>query len=80
MNKYKTSKKKTGKPLGFSMNNYLLFGLAVGLLIIGYLLLGVGPAESKASLTAAPIVLVLAYCILIPVAIMWRAKSGSKES
>ena len=80
MNKYKTSKKKAGKPLGFSMNNYLLFGLAVGLLIIGYLLLGVGPAESKTSLTAAPIVLVLAYCILIPVAIMWRAKSGSKES
>jgi hypothetical protein len=54
--------------------------LAFIALVIGYMLLRVGPAEGPTSLTAAPIVLVLGYCILIPLAIIWRRKSGSKES
>jgi hypothetical protein len=76
----KSAKKRAEKPLGFSRINYLLFGLAFIALVIGYMLLRVGPAEGPTSLTAAPIVLVLGYCILIPLAIIWRRKSGSKES
>lgn len=55
----------------FGSKNYILFGLAILVIVIGYFLLGSG------SMTMAPILLVLGYCVLIPVAIMVR--SGPEE-
>lgn len=51
----------------FGQKNYILFGLAILVIVIGYFLLGSG------SMTMAPILLVLGYCVLIPVAIMVRS-------
>ena len=48
----------------FGLKNYVIFGLAMLVIVIGYILLGSG------SMTMAPILLVLGYCVLIPVAIM----------
>ena len=50
----------------FGLKNYVLFGIAILVIVIGYFLLGSG------SMTMAPILLVLGYCVLIPVAIMVR--------
>ena len=50
----------------FGMKNYIWFGIAVIVIIIGYFLLGSG------SMTLAPVLLVLGYCVLIPIAIMVR--------
>lgn len=55
----------------FGSKNYILFGVAILVIVIGYFLLGSG------SMTMAPILLVLGYCVLIPVAIMVR--SGPEE-
>lgn len=54
--------------------------LALGLisLIVGYLCLSRGPEDNPLSLTIAPILLVLGYCILIPVAIMFKGKKKEK--
>ena len=56
--------------LPFTRKNYILF--AVGLLIItlGYVTLGYG------SITLAPALLVLGYCVIIPIAIIIN---GGKE-
>lgn len=48
----------------FSWRNYLFLFLGVLLVVLGYFFL------SKEALTLAPILLVLGYCVLIPIGIM----------
>ena len=45
--------------------------LAAGglVIVVGYVLLAVGPADNPISLTAAPVCLVVGYCVLVPYAI-----------
>ncbi len=50
----------------FGTKNYLVFALALVVIVIGYVTLGYG------SMTLAPVLLVLGYCVLIPVAIVIR--------
>lgn len=50
----------------FRRKNYLVFGIGLLSIALGYVLL------SKGSITAAPILLVLGYCVLIPIAIMLK--------
>lgn len=52
----------------FGMKNYLVFAAAVIVIVIGYVTLGYG------SMTLAPALLVLGYCVLIPVAIVIKDK------
>ena len=58
----------------FGMKNYLVFALALVVIVIGYVTLGYG------SMTLAPILLVLGYCVLIPVAIVIRGKPGESRT
>jgi len=61
------ARKKTAEPdatLRFSRQNALLGAAGVGCLALGYWLLAQG------SITAAPILLVLAYVVLLPMAII----------
>ena len=48
----------------FGMKNYLIFAAALVVIVIGYVTHGYG------SMTLAPVLLVLGYCVLIPVAIV----------
>ncbi len=57
----------------FGKKNYAIFGFAVTIIAVGYLFLG------KGSTTVAPILLVLGYCVLIPVSIIVRDNSGNSE-
>ncbi len=57
----------------FGKRNYILFAMAILVIAVGYLFLGQG------SITVAPVLLVLGYCVLIPVAIIVRDKSGNTE-
>lgn len=67
-----TAKKEAALP--FVKENYYLFGIGLITLLIGYLALSKGPWNSFWSLTLAPILLVLGYCVIIPVAILYRKK------
>jgi hypothetical protein len=49
-------------------------GLGVATLLVGYFCLSRGPEDNPLSLTVAPILLVLAYCVLIPVSIVLKGK------
>ena len=46
--------------LNFGRSNYLALGAALVLIVVGFLLLHQG------SITAAPVLLVLGYCVLVP--------------
>jgi hypothetical protein len=58
----------------FTSKNIILFGVCIGLLVVGFILLGQGPVENPLSKSVAPIILVAVYCALLPYAIMARTK------
>lgn len=52
----------------YGKNNYIVFAIALLVIIIGFITLGQG------SITLAPILLVLGYCVLLPIALMIKGK------
>lgn len=52
----------------FGKKNYIWFGVALAVMTIGFVLLGTGDT------TLAPILLVIAYCALIPTAILVKGQ------
>ncbi len=73
----KTNKKNVAKSddlfWPFGTKNYIAFGVAILVIAVGYILLGQG------SITAAPILLVLGYCVLIPVALVIKSDSNKSD-
>lgn len=70
--------KKTVFPL--TRENYYLFGIGILIIILGNISLAQGPANSFWSLTLAPILLVLGYCVIIPVSILYKKKLNRQKS
>ncbi len=63
-------------PIHFARINWILSICALVTLTTGYLLLRLPPADGTLSLTVAPLLLVLGYCILVPAAILARDRSA----
>ena len=63
----------------FTTTNYILFGIGLALIIVGYLVMAAGEVNSFQSLTLAPIMLFIAYIIVIPAALIYREKSPEVE-
>ena len=66
--------------LPFSRQNRLLFGVGILVIIVGYILLRIPPAEGFWSLTAAPIVMVVGYCVLIPIALLRKPRRAGDDA
>ncbi len=64
----------------WTKNNYLLLGVGILVLIIGYFLMSQGPWDNPLSLTIAPLVLLIAYVIIFPLSIMYKKKSDNSGS
>ncbi|MFH1687480.1 MAG: hypothetical protein ABIE70_08170 [bacterium] len=59
----------------FGKKNYLVFAVAMVVIAVGYILL------SQDDITMAPLLLVVGYCVLIPIAIMIKDRPhGSPDS
>jgi hypothetical protein len=58
----------------FTKINYVIFGIALLFIILGYIIMAAGSVNSSQSLTLAPILLFIGYLILIPVALIYRQK------
>jgi len=78
-------KKQTSKKtpfieyLTFKNINYLIFGVAIVVIIIGYLIMAKGETYSFQSLTLAPIILLIGYLVIVPIAILYRKKDKSAQ-
>jgi uncharacterized membrane protein HdeD (DUF308 family) len=68
--KPKRAQKEEQLPLG--KENFLIIGVGVFVIIIGYLALAKGPVEGFLPLVLAPILLVLGYCVIIPLGILFK--------
>ncbi|NQT25828.1 hypothetical protein HQ585_10760 [candidate division KSB1 bacterium] len=71
-------KRDQGTALPFTKQNYIYFGAGILTLVVGYIALSIGPWDSFWSLTLAPILLVLAYCVIFPVSILYRKKKSAQ--
>lgn len=62
----KKAKAQEAEGFGFTRWNYILFGIALGVIVLGFVFLGTG------DITIAPFLLVGGYVGLVPLAILFR--------
>ncbi len=74
------TRKKKRETIVFSRENFIIFLIGILVIILGYIFLAQGPADSFWSLTLAPILLVISYCIIIPISILYRKRSPKQET
>ena len=56
----------------YKRKNYLLFGVGVFVIIVGYLIMYLGDVNSFQSLVISPLLLLLGYLIIIPAALLYK--------
>lgn len=64
----------------FTRKNWLILAAGLVSIVLGYIFLRVPPADGFLSLTLAPILLVVGYCALLPLAILYRVRLSDENS
>lgn len=72
--KHSKSVKESPFQIIWEKNNWLLFGAGIVLLIVGYFIMAGGSFLDANSLTVSPLILLVAYLIIFPLAILKKAK------
>lgn len=72
--------KQVKELFGFTRTNYIIFFAGLITIILGYFALAQPPVSGFMTLTLAPILLVIGYCVLVPWAIFWKQKQQKSES
>ncbi|MEX2117052.1 MAG: hypothetical protein WEB37_09190 [Bacteroidota bacterium] len=76
-----TQKKKTVvHSLPLTTRNYQILGLALLCIVLGYIALSQEPWDGTLPLVVAPILLFLGYCVLVPVAILYRRREEQQPA
>ncbi|MFZ4621071.1 MAG: hypothetical protein ACOYNS_10960 [Bacteroidota bacterium] len=80
--KEKITKKKTFRNDTLSLEpiNYQILLGGVAVIIAGYFALSAKPWDNPMALTVAPILLVMGYCVIIPIGIIYRKKKSESAS
>jgi general stress protein CsbA len=60
--------------------NYVIIIAGVVTLLAGFLIMSSGDAVSSLSVTIAPVILFIGYCVIIPVGIMYRKKKTEEKA
>lgn len=77
----KTVKKTLPSPFNiyWEKTNYLLFGLGVITIILGFYFMSIGSWNSSESLVVSPILLVIGFVVILPISIFYRKKIEHKS-
>ena len=62
-----------------SKKNILIVAVGVLLVAVGFFCLAQGPADNPVSLTVAPLILVFAYLVVVPLGILWGSKKKKSD-
>ncbi len=57
----------------FVKENYIIMGIALLFIVVGYIFLGIG------DITISPILLTLGYCVLFPIGIIYKRRGKKKK-
>ncbi len=76
----KSSTKSLPSPFNmyWEKTNYLLFGLGMLLIVLGFYFMGQGEWNSSSSLVISPILLFLGFVVVMPASILYRKKSEAQ--
>ncbi len=77
--KFAKKKPKRIETLSLEAINYQIILAGVVVIIAGYFALSAKPWDNPISLTVAPILLVIGYCVIIPIGIIYRKKKSDTE-
>jgi Ca2+/Na+ antiporter len=66
-------KKKKESDFPFVKNNYILFAVGILVIIVGFIFLAIG------DITLSPILLIVGYCVIIPIALLYGRKEKKAE-
>jgi hypothetical protein len=69
-----TRRQKQNDVFPLDRENFIILGIGVLVIVIGYILLSGDTVESFRQLTVAPIFLLIGYCVIIPIGLMFRKK------
>ncbi|MDP8229218.1 MAG: hypothetical protein P9M15_07180 [Candidatus Electryoneaceae bacterium] len=67
-------------PIHFSRRNFMTFAIGLLVLIAGYILMSFGPWDNPLSRSVAPVVLIIGYLIIFPIAILMKEDNRSSDS
>src|ERR1051326_1921082 len=67
-------KGKAGLTFSLEKENVVILGIGLVVIVMGYVALSGNVVEGFRQLTLAPLLLLLGYCVIIPVGIMYRKK------
>ena len=56
----------------YKRKNYLLFGVGVFVIIVGYLIMYLGEVNSFQSLVISPLLFLAGYIVIIPLALLYK--------
>jgi hypothetical protein len=78
MVKVKTTQQSSSfvKALSFNKINYIIFAIGIVVIIAGYFIMATGETYSFQSLSLAPIILLIGYLVIIPLAILYRKREN----
>ena len=65
--------------LPFTKINYQILAGGILSIVLGYIALAQEPWDGNMPLVVAPILLVLGYCVIIPIGILFRRKETSEN-
>ncbi len=76
----KPIKSKARKPLRetalpLERQNFIILGIGLLVIAAGYAAMLEGSVEGFLPLVASPILLLLGYCVIIPIGILWRKRT-----
>jgi hypothetical protein len=65
--------------IALTKKNYMIIGLGILLIIIGYILMAANSVDGFLPTVVAPILLVAGYCVVIPIGILIKDKTVEEE-
>ncbi len=72
--KLQKKKAKVEEALPLTKDNYVILATGVAVIVIGFILMAAGGVEGFTSLVLAPILLVVGYCVIIPLSILYKKR------
>ena len=81
MAKAKAKRKKLIKAVSpfknyWEKQNYIFLAVGVGIIILGFIFMAQGPWDSTSSLYLSPIILLVAYIVILPLSILYKQKKN----
>lgn len=73
-------KQKVNDVFPFERENYIIIGIGILFIILGYVALSGNSVDGFSQLMLAPLLLLAGYCVIIPIGIIYRKKGTSSSS